>query len=131
MVAMTSIHAHIAVVEDDAPVRRALVRVLVSAGFTVSAYGSAEEFVALTDDPSPDCLLLDLHLPRMSGLELQDRMRRVRRDVPIVFITADLDIARSDALRHRGVLCLTKPIDEQTLMEAISRVTSHAPSGEA
>lgn len=128
---MASIHAHIAVVEDDAPVRRALVRVLVSAGFTVSAYGSAEEFVALVDEPSPDCLLLDLHLPRMSGLELQERLRRFRRDVPIVFITADHEIARSDTLRRRGTACLTKPIDEQTLMEAISRATSHASSGEA
>lgn len=124
---MPSAHTHVAIVEDDAPVRRALVRVLVAAGFRVSGYASAEEFLALSGDPPPDCVLLDLHLPRMGGIELYECLRRTRRETPIVFITADHELARSDAVRRTGAPCLTKPIDEHTLIEAIARVAPRAP----
>ncbi len=121
---MSPARAHVAVIDDDAPVRRALVRVLAAAGYAVTSYGSAEEFLAV-DDEWPQCVLADMHLPRMDGLELSEYLRRGRHGIPIVLITADHDLARSTAVRATGAPCLTKPVDEHTLVDAIARV---APS---
>jgi FixJ family two-component response regulator len=123
---VTRSQAHVAIVEDDAAVRRALVRVLAAAGFRVSSYVSAEEFLAIASQPAPDCVVIDLHLPSMGGLELHDYLHEIEPDVSVVLITADYELAQSEPLRSHTTPCLTKPIDEHTLLEAIVRVTPAA-----
>jgi two-component system, LuxR family, response regulator FixJ len=124
-----SASVHIAVIDDDAPVRVALARLLVSAGFRVTLSASAEEFLGRLDDLEPNCLLLDLHLPRLGGLELHRVLRQLARCVPTVFITADHELARSEAVRQLGLPCLIKPIDERALLAAIASVLQphHSP----
>jgi FixJ family two-component response regulator len=115
-----SASVHIAVIDDDAPVRIALARLLVSAGFRVTLSASAEEFLGRIDELKPNCLLLDLHLPRFGGIELHRVLRQLARCVPIVFITADHELAHSEAIRQLGLPCLIKPIDERALLAAIA-----------
>lgn len=123
---MSSRDVHVVIVDDDLPVRRALARLLTSAGFRVSVCGSAEDFLVQSSELSPSCLLLDVHLPRLSGLELTHLLDRLNTRVPIVFITADHELARSQEMRQAGRPCLMKPIDADTLLAAISSATAHA-----
>lgn len=123
---MSSEDVHVVIVDDDPPVRRALARLLTSAGFRVSICGSAEDFLVRSDDLAPSCLLLDVHLPRLNGLELTQLLVRLDVRVPIVFITADHELARSEEMREAGRPCLMKPIDADTLLATISNVTAHA-----
>ena len=123
---------HVAVVDDDAPVRRALARVLASLGFEVSLFASAEEFLMRMNDVAPRCLLLDVHLPRLSGLDLHRLLGQLARRLPTVFITADHDIARSDEMRRTGAPCLLKPIDDEKLLAAIyAAVDEPVPQADA
>ena len=121
---MARVFAHVAIVEDDMPVRRALVRVLAAAGFRVSSYESAEEFLA-TSGTSAGCALIDIHLPAMDGLELADCLRESARPVPVVLITADHELAHSAQVRLHGHICVTKPVDERVLLNAISQALRH------
>lgn len=117
-----SASVHIAVIDNDAPVRTALARLLVSVGFRVTPSASAEEFLGKLDDLEPNCLLLDLHLPQLGGIDLHRLLRQLARRVPIVFITADHELAHSEAVRQLGIPCLIKPIDERALLAAIASV---------
>ena len=110
----------VAIVEDDAPVRRALARVLGTARFHVTAFGSAEEFLNGGLEPRPDCVLMDIHLPLMSGLELRSRVAALEPDINVVFITADHELASGDHREPRSIW-LTKPVDEDTLLHAVER----------
>ena len=123
---MMSGRVHVVIVDDDPPVRRALTRLLISAGFHVSACGSAEEFLVRSDELDVSCLLLDVHLPRIGGLDLVRLLDRLGRPVPVVFITADHELARSDAMLQAGRPCLIKPIDDEALLAAISAATGAA-----
>ena len=122
---MPSPEVHVVIVDDDLPVRRALARLLTSAGFRVTVCGSAEDFLIQSDALAPSCLLLDVHLPRLTGLELTQWLERLEMRVPIVFITADRDVARSAQMRDAGCPCLLKPIDGDALLAAISTATAH------
>ncbi|SRR5690348_3684624 len=119
-----SASVHVAVIDDDAPVRTALARLLVSAGFRVSLFASAEEFLGHLDELEPSCLLLDLHLPRLGGIELDRVLRQLARRMPTVFITADHELARSEVIRQHGLACLIKPVDDRTLLAAINDAVS-------
>jgi FixJ family two-component response regulator len=110
--------ARVAIVEDDAAVRRALSRVLGAARFYVTAFGSAEEFLVSGLEPPPDCVLLDVHLPVMNGLELQSHMAVMRPNICVVFLTADHELAGAERRESRCVW-LTKPVDEDALIDAI------------
>jgi FixJ family two-component response regulator len=123
---MSSQDVHVVIVDDDPPVRRALARLLTSAGFRVSVCGSAEDFLVRSGDLAPSCLLLDVHLPRLTGIELTHLLERLDMRVPIVFITADHDLARSAQMLQAGCPCLMKPIDADALLAAISTATAHA-----
>jgi FixJ family two-component response regulator len=112
----------VAVVEDDPPVRRALARLLSVAGFDVETFASAEEFIAALPGATPACVVLDAHLPKMGGLDLHGHLRRAGDRTGIVFITADHELAASDVMRNTGAPCLSKPLDEDALLAAISRV---------
>jgi FixJ family two-component response regulator len=110
----------VALIDDDAPVRKALARLLRSAGFTVTTFESAEEFLARSAEPVPDCLVLDVNLTGMSGMELSQTLAERGAAIATVFITAGDDARTRDMLTGAGVRrWLRKPIDRSTLIEAI------------
>jgi FixJ family two-component response regulator len=112
----------IAVIDDDASVRRALQRLLQSAGFTVETFATAREFLDGDYWAQTACLVLDIHLPGMSGFELQEHLAVSGVPIPIVFITALDDVSTREQVNRAGAVgYLRKPIDQDTLIEAISR----------
>lgn len=118
----------IAVVDDDAAVRRALSRLLAGAGYDTKTFVSAEDYLNQADVLRPGCLILDISLGGMSGLELREELIRRGSRVPVVFITAHDDAATRRGLEEAaGVPCLRKPFDEELLFEAIGIVTERTP----
>jgi two-component system, LuxR family, response regulator FixJ len=112
----------IAVVEDDESMRRALLRQLSSAGFQTIGFGSAADFVRGSGRELVDCIVADVHLPMMDGLQLQAEIKRVAPHVSIIFITghADLSIGMV-AMKQGAVDFLEKPVDDDLLLESVSR----------
>ena len=112
----------IVIIDDDASVRRALRRLVRSAGLNVETFGSADEFLLSTEQQVPGCLILDVHLPGLSGLELQQRLKAEGCCVPIVFITAYGDDQMCErALRAGALAFLHKPFEDQALLDAVDR----------
>jgi FixJ family two-component response regulator len=110
------------VVDDDASVRKALQRLIRAAGYSVEVFASADAYVAAAAPPPPACLVLDIRMPGMSGLELQQRVQGTPSGFPIVFITGHGDDGvRSQALASGAVEVLDKPLDERILLAAIER----------
>jgi FixJ family two-component response regulator len=110
------------IIDDDDSVRRALRRLIRSVGLNVSTFATAEEFLQAPQELAPDCLILDVHLPGLSGLELQERLLTEGRGVPIVFITAYAGEEGGErALRAGAVAFLEKPFEEQALLDAVAR----------
>jgi FixJ family two-component response regulator len=122
--------APIAVIDDDASVRRALQRLLRAAGFAVETYATAREFLDAGHCAQTVCLVLDIHLPGMSGFELQEHLAVSGAPIPIVFITAHDDATtRERASRAGAVGYLRKPFEQGTLIEAIARAIGQDTSG--
>jgi two-component system response regulator FixJ len=120
--------AAIAVI-DDASLRRALQRLLQSAGFTVETFGTAREFLDGDYWGRTGCLVLDIHLPGMSGIELQEYLAASRVPIPIVFITAHDDVSTRERVSRAGAVgYLRKPFDQDTLIEAIGRAIGQGAS---
>ena len=112
----------IAVIDDDASVRRALQRLLQSAGFTVETFATAREFLEADSWAQTGCLVLDVHLPGMSGYQLQEHLAASGVVIPIVFITAYDDASTRERVERSGAVgYLRKPFDQETLIEAIRR----------
>jgi FixJ family two-component response regulator len=112
--------AMVFVVEDDPSVREALASLIRSAGWNVEVFVTAHEFLAAARADAPSCLVLDVGLPGLSGLDLQARMAELRNDLPIVFITGHGDIPMSvRAMKAGAVEFLTKPFLEQDLLDGI------------
>jgi FixJ family two-component response regulator len=110
----------IAIVDDDRSVREGLRSLIRSAGWSVETFASAQEFLARPRAKAPSCLILDLQLPDLSGLDLQKRMAAMNLEIPIVFLTGHGDIPASvRAMKAGAVEFLTKPVDEQDLLRAI------------
>jgi FixJ family two-component response regulator len=110
----------VALIDDDAPVRKALARALRSAGFSVTTFESAEDFLARSAEPAPDCLVLDVNLTGMSGVELSRALVERGAAISTVFITAGDDARTRDILTGAGVRTwLRKPIDRLALIEAV------------
>jgi FixJ family two-component response regulator len=110
----------IAIVDDDPSVREGLSSLLRSAGLRVETFASAQEFLARRGSEAPSCLVLDLQLPGLSGLDLQKRMAEVELEIPIVFLTGHGNIPASvQAMKAGAVEFLTKPFDDQKLLNAI------------
>jgi FixJ family two-component response regulator len=110
------------VVDDSLEVRVALARVLSAAGYKVRSFDSAERFLEEQDRETPGCLLLDICLPRMSGLDMQRTLIDSGDGRPIVFLTGHGDIQTSvQAMRVGAVDFLTKPIDDARLFAAVDR----------
>jgi len=113
----------ISVVDDDESVRESLPDLLGEFGFATQTFSSAEEFLASDFLDQTDCLILDIAMPGMTGPELQRELAIRRRNVPIIFITAQ----REEALRPRllklgAVECLLKPFNETDLLQALDTV---------
>ena len=118
----------IAVVDDDLPFLRSVGRLLLSAGFAVATFSSGREFLAAISGSMPGCLLVDVHMPEMSGLQLQERLAALKIRIPIIFITAyDAPQTREHARREGCVGLLLKPFDKQSLLEAICRALGDPP----
>jgi FixJ family two-component response regulator len=110
----------VALIDDDAAVRKALARLLHSAGFTVVTFASAEEFLARPPGATPDCLVLDVNLTGMSGVELRQRLLERGVAISAVFITAGDDARTRETLTSAGVhTWLCKPLHRSTLIEAV------------
>jgi len=116
--------AVIAIVDDDPSVREGLDSLIRSAGWAVETFASAQEFLARRGAEMPSCVVLDLQLPGLSGLDLQKRMADAGMEIPIVFLTGHGDIPASvQAMKAGAVEFLTKPFDEEGLLKAIREAT--------
>jgi FixJ family two-component response regulator len=114
----------IAIVDDDLSVREGLESLIRSAGWRVETFASAQEFLARPEAEAPSCLVLDLQMPGLSGLDLQKKMSEVNLEVPIVFLTGHGNIPASvQAMKAGAVEFLTKPFDEEELLRAIREAT--------
>jgi FixJ family two-component response regulator len=114
--------AIIAIVDDDLSAREGLSSLIRSAGLRVETFASSQEFLARPAADAPSCLVLDLQLPGLSGLDLQKRMAEVGLEIPIVFLTGHGNIPSSvQAMKAGAVEFLTKPVDERELLQAIQQ----------
>jgi FixJ family two-component response regulator len=110
----------VSVVDDDESVRESLPDLLRQFGFAAEAFSSAEGFLASDAVSETSCLLLDIAMPRMSGPDLQQELKRRRETIPIVFITANGDRTLRPSLLARGAVeCLVKPLSEAALLDAV------------
>jgi FixJ family two-component response regulator len=113
----------VSVVDDDASVRRSMLRVIQSFGFRAEAFESAEDFLASGRVEQPACLILDVRMPRMDGLELQRRLGEDTPPIPIVFLTAQAsDEEERRALRAGSVALLRKPVSKDVLRGVLHAV---------
>jgi FixJ family two-component response regulator len=111
----------IAVVDDEAPVRKALSRLLRAVGFGVTTFASGDEFLNSLELRRPDCVVLDLHLPGLSGLEIQQRIIGRNISIPCIVITGKDEPGNNEkALAAGAAAYLRKPLDQDTLLAAIS-----------
>jgi len=111
----------ISIVDDDDSVRQALKSLIDSVGFRAEVFGSGEEFLNSAYVLQTDCLIADVRMPGMTGLELQDRLNAAGSNISIVFISAhDDNEARNRGLRAGAIAFLQKPFSEDSLLGAIS-----------
>jgi FixJ family two-component response regulator len=119
---MAEAKAIVFVVDDDLSVREALGSLIRSAGLKVESFASAQEFLARPRSELPCCLVLDVRLPGLSGLDLQKRMAELHAEIPIIFITGHGDVPTSvQAMKAGAVEFLTKPFRDQDLLDAIQQ----------
>jgi FixJ family two-component response regulator len=112
----------VAIVDDDELFRRSIERLVRSAGFTVEAFGSAEDFLERGDLDQIACAILDMRLPGMNGLDLQQRLIARPTPMPIVFVSAHEEaMTLAYAMRAGAIAFLKKPFDNSTLLDALSR----------
>jgi len=122
---MTEPDAVVYVVDDNAPVREAVAGLLKSVGLRVQTFGSAQEFLAGERPDAPACLVLDVRLPGLSGLDLQRELAEADIHTPVIFITGHGDIPMSvRAMKAGAVEFLTKPFRDQDLLDAISQAVA-------
>lgn len=118
----------VAIVDDDEGVRKAVSNLARSAGYAVRLFASAEDFLADETCPRPDCLLTDIQMPGMNGLELQAAVRAGPASLPILMMTAFPELAIQELALAGGALCiLSKPFDAETLLSYLARATGQEP----
>ena len=107
-------------IDDDASVRRGLGRLLKSAGYDVITCDTPEAYLAMTSYKQPSCLLLDIRMPGMTGLDLQRALHEAGKHPPIVLLSGHVDAATAEwAISEGAVAVLSKPVDYDTLVRAI------------
>jgi FixJ family two-component response regulator len=116
------------VVDDDAAVREAVAGLIRSAGLSVETFASAQEFLARPSSEGPSCLVLDVKLPGLSGLDLQKELAKTDLQIPIIFLTGHGDISMSvRAMKSGAFEFFTKPFDDEALLEAIRQAIARYP----
>jgi FixJ family two-component response regulator len=119
---MNNAAAVIHVVDDDAPFRKAMARLLQASGYRVALYESGERLLECPPGAEPGCILLDLRMGGLSGLELQQRLAQSGHTLPIVFLTGHGDIPASvQAIKAGAEDFLSKPVGKQPLLDAVAR----------
>ena len=122
---MTAVAPVVFLVDDDASVRTSLTRLLDSAGYPVEAFASAREFLAREPYSGPCCLVLDVRMPGLTGIDLQEALAAAGRRMAIVFVTGHVDVPMSvKAMKGGAVDLLTKPVDDKDLLAAIQRAVA-------
>jgi FixJ family two-component response regulator len=117
---MTILKPTIFVIDDDPSVRKSLSRLLRSAGYQVEAFPSAEQFLAREHFHGIGCILLDIQMPGLSGMDLQEQLNKAGYHMPIIFVTGHGDIPTSvQAMKKGAVEFLTKPFDDKELLVAV------------
>ena len=117
---MSSVAPVVFIVDDDGGVRAAMQRVLKSVGLRSEAFAAAQDFLQRTTHDGPSCLILDVRLPGISGLELQHKLIEAGVQIPVIFVTAHGDIPMTvRAMKSGAVEFLTKPFRDQDLLDAI------------
>jgi FixJ family two-component response regulator len=124
---MPEVPVWIAVVDDDPAVLKALSRLLRSRAFDVSIFGSGEAFLASLPNGPPKCMIVDLQMPAMSGLALQQRLAGDGFHIPMILITA-YDVALSEHERAGLVAFLRKPLQDTSLFAAVDKVIGRPAS---
>ena len=123
---MTKADAIVFVVDDDEGMRQSLKNLIGSVGLQVKVFASAQEFLRSKLTDVPGCLVLDVRLPGLSGLDLQKRMAEAGIEIPIIFITGHGDIPMTvQAMKAGAVEFLTKPFRDQDLLDAIQQALEH------
>jgi FixJ family two-component response regulator len=113
------------IVDDDASVRKSLARLVRAVGFDAEVFASAREFLARAPHPGPCCLVLDVRMPGLTGIELQEMLAATGRRISIVFVTGHVDVPTSvKAMKAGAVDLLTKPVDARDLLAAIQRAVT-------
>ena len=114
------------IIDDDAGVRGAIQELVESVGLHARSFATAQEFLSSQRPDGPSCLVLDVRLPGISGLDLQHELRRAGINIPIIFITGYADIPMSvQAMKSGAIEFLTKPFRDQDLLDVIQRALSH------
>jgi FixJ family two-component response regulator len=122
---LTTVAPLVFVVDDNLSVRKSVSRLLAAAGYTVEAFASAREFLTRVPSEGPCCLVLDVRMPGLTGIELQAALVAAGRRMSIVFVTGHIDVRMSvKAMKGGAVDLLTKPIDRQELLAAIERAVT-------
>jgi FixJ family two-component response regulator len=110
------------IVDDDRDVRESLQELLESVSLHSKSFGTAQEFLLSPRSDAPSCLILDVRLPGISGLDLQHELKRGKVSIPIIFLTAHADVPMSvRAMKSGAVEFLTKPFRQQDLLDAVQR----------
>lgn len=123
---MQKLRHHVAVVDDEASVRKALRRLFASAELDCSVFASGRAFLDSVRERAPDCAVIDLHMPGLTGLEVQRELRSGGVKVPTIIITAhDEPDSRAQCLAAGAVAYLRKPFDDKALLDLVSS-TFHA-----
>jgi two-component system, LuxR family, response regulator FixJ len=118
---MSKTRPHVAVVDDEHSICVALQRLIRSAGMAVTTYGSGEEFLQELDTVQPDCVVLDLHMPKVTGFEVQSSLAKRTQRIPVIVVTGhDTPEARTRALNNGAAAYLLKPVDDRMLLDAIA-----------
>ena len=122
----------IAVVDDEESVRKALHRLLRSAGFAVETFASGADFLLSVKDHEPACVVLDLHMPQINGFEVQAALESAGGRVPVVIVTGhDTPEARARVMAHGASGYLRKPVDDLMLIAAINAAIGGSPAIQA
>jgi RNA polymerase sigma factor (sigma-70 family) len=119
---MSEAEATVFVVDDDAPLRESLRNLIRSVGLRVELFASAQEFLQSQQPDTPSCLVLDVRMPGLSGLDLQKQTSEAGLEIPIIFITGHGDVPMTvRAMKAGAVEFLTKPFRDQDLLDAIQQ----------
>jgi two-component system, LuxR family, response regulator FixJ len=122
---MTNKTPCIYIVDDDASVLKALTRLIVSNGLIVKAFDSGKKFLETYDKDLSGCIIVDVRMPGMTGLDLQKKLADMESTLPVIFITAHDDQgARKKAMENGAAAWLMKPVNEDDLLKAVAAVTS-------